>query len=423
MTSSLSSLVRPILIVLLVVLLPAAARSQEQSQPTAQNGGKSEPQAVKPAADIAAPEAAATTLAVTPPRNETEGTYIVKQGDTLWDISSTLLKDPFLWPFIWKANPSIANADLIYPGNSLVIPSMAPVERAMASPAAASAPAEQEKTAAGQPQAQPVPAAEPAPVDPRQEPESEGGLFGKKSPIRGNSMTSEPEKITRLLLPETVQLPIADKYTVLRAGFVGFDESKDRIVGIVLGEKTIFSYDDVVYVNISSKTAGPGDRFLIFTPLHAVKHPTKGSRYGSLIRVDGVLEVIAPGSGGNYTARIVVSFDSASKKSMLTPYQDPPLIYGNPPAKSKDIEGYVLDIRQDQTISSQNDCIYLDKGSADGVELGDQFVIYDKNPKAIYPKYKVGEAQVIVVKEKTATAIVRHSFDTLVIGDIFEYKK
>jgi hypothetical protein len=41
------------------------------------------------------------------------------------------LKDPFLWPFIWKANPYIANPDLIYPGNNLAIPSLAPIERAL----------------------------------------------------------------------------------------------------------------------------------------------------------------------------------------------------------------------------------------------------------------------------------------------------
>jgi hypothetical protein len=181
-----------------------------------------------------------------------------------------------------------------------------------------------------------------------------------------------------------------------------------------------------VYVKITSKTVSPGDKFLIFSPLHRVKHPVSGDRYGKLIRIDGVLEIIAPGTGGQFSARIIVSFDSATKKSMLTPYQDPPLLYANPPAKSKDIEGYVLDIREHQTFSSQNDCIYLDKGTADGVELGDRFLIYSKVPKvrkASYPKNIVGEAQVILVKERTATAIVHKSLNTLVIGDAVEYKK
>jgi len=45
--------------------------------------------------------------------------YVVKKGDTLWDISAMYLTEPWYWPEIWYVNPSIANPHLIYPGDVL----------------------------------------------------------------------------------------------------------------------------------------------------------------------------------------------------------------------------------------------------------------------------------------------------------------
>jgi hypothetical protein len=74
-----------------------------------------------PAARAAAPEGPRTlaTGSGIPVTADAPDEYVVKPGDTLWDISKVFLRDAWYWPEIWYLNPQVSNPHLIYPGDVL----------------------------------------------------------------------------------------------------------------------------------------------------------------------------------------------------------------------------------------------------------------------------------------------------------------
>ena len=87
---------------------PAAASPPPAPEQTA-------PQ-VQPLRDNASASAAAGGLSL---REDAPLRYVVKKGDTLWDLSKYYLRDAWQWPELWYTNAQVKNPHLIYPGEVL----------------------------------------------------------------------------------------------------------------------------------------------------------------------------------------------------------------------------------------------------------------------------------------------------------------
>ena len=418
MTTRLKNLMQTVCIALILMLFPSTARLQEQKEPApppaTEPGGEAPapaPPAV-PAAVLPAPTAEEPATPAPAPAVEEHPAYIIKQGDTLWDISNTFFKDPFLWPFIWKANPSITNPDLIFTGNKLVIPSLTPIERVLKAEAAPKEPLGEKQAVVEEPI--------PAKAATQQE-----GISGAHITTPKPTGEETAGVGSRIIMPEQQIYPIIDKYAMISAGFVNEEESGDTITGGPEEGKSVFGYDDIVYVSMhDAESVKIGDKYLIYTSLHKVKHPITNKSFGKLIKGLGLLQIIAKDPAAKVlTARITLSFDAIEKDNMLTPYQEPVPVYNASQKKAKDISGYILEVTDKRTINAQTDVVYLDKGNADGVEPGDGFIVYEEPDKKGFPKKIVGEVQVLLVKEHTSTAIVKKSTEPMGKGNAVDFKK
>lgn len=113
--------------VLVLTALAACATSPGPAAPVASAPPPAQPapppmiesmpdEGFEPVSDIADAREIAPELGLRP---DAPLRYVVKKGDTLWDISQKFLADAWQWPELWFVNGKIANPHKIYPGDVL----------------------------------------------------------------------------------------------------------------------------------------------------------------------------------------------------------------------------------------------------------------------------------------------------------------
>jgi LysM repeat protein len=404
-----------------------AAVSQSEPQPDtasqAESDSGSNAESFTPAAEApqqtetagSEPPPTATTENATPDQVETAQSetpsgppsYTVMPGDTLWSISSQHLSDPFDWPKLWNVNPTVANPDLIYPGNILMLPNGQPVETVQAPPppVAEAPPAEEapEETAAA-----------PAPAEEQQ-------VIAEHS--------EEEQKAPEFEAPEP---PPAQSYEMLAlsSGYIAKNlPVAARVVGtheyrVILGD-----HDTIYLLPSPGFTFEETGHYTIYRRIKQVVHPVSGRVVGDLIRILGEVEVQEVGPVS--TGVILRSFDAIEPGDEVMPTQTveaaptAPVVEGAGGALS----GLVLAVLGQHYIAGQFDVVYIDRGESSGVVVGDHFRVFRKGQRAPayapianiqLPDRLVGEIEVLSVQGETATALLTRSTDTIALGDRIE---
>jgi len=314
-----------------------------------------------------------------------ESTHTVKVDDTLWDIAHMYYQNPFLWPYIWRANLSkIQDPHWIYPDQVFVIP---PSPEAIASAPDTTTPV----------YVPPVAPAVPVPV--------------KKTAEVVSVVEAEQHIFTEELLH--------------RSGFFVMEEMPywARVLQTEpAGEKMITTYSKV-YID-RSQDIKAGDVLTIYRLGRKYEDPKTGRYIGRHIVVLGKAEVSELAEGGA-RCKVIASYDVIRNGDLVMPYE--PLVAPEKvqlvPA-SKELEGIIVDvIGQEANTTPTHVFAVLNHGEEDGVAVGDVFDVYQTrviNDKEM-PDFNIAKAQVLSVFQYASLALLKWNRETIKVnrGDKF----
>ena len=311
------------------------------------------------------------------PPAEVPDTHVVQKGDTLWDLSSRYYGNAWGWPKMWSYNPQITNPHWIYPGD--VIRLLPPGGGPAPGPAAA----------------------------------------------KGESTLPTSRIIGRAKGPTGVFLR--------QTGFVEPGElaQAGKIVGSK-EEKLMLGTLDEAYVQYKKDHPFQvGERYTIYKPTEAVKHPLTGKYLGHMVEIFGEGEVRAVTDGKIARLAIVDSVNPIERGFLVGPLKRQFKVV-QPVADKVDLQGIVVGTLVPHELVGADNLVFVDKGKNDGVEIGNRFVVTRRGDgyepllssgpmdDRRFPRENIGELLVVDLRDHIATCFMTRSTVEARIGDRVE---
>lgn len=309
-------------------------------------------------------------------QSETGFYYTVKKGDTLWDLSKQFNDSPWLWPELWEENDQISNPHWIFPGERIRL----------------------YRKSGRQAVTTDLPAPPPPAAEAEPEPVSNGGPFFVYSSIDRVGFIRKP--------------PVSASGTIFA----------------VQDKKVLISEGDIVYIRPSADSTPnsfiPGSRYLVFRCLAPTDAQDSKERIGTQHLIVGLVEVVKR-DPDLVTVNVLKSFRPINEGDLLMPYtvRDPKI-----PIKpsTPGIDGQVITSEDHTILTGDFMLAFIDKGSADNIEVGQQYSVYrkpltdDKNGTGVeLPPVDFGTLLVLHTEQNTSTAVVVNTTNNIDPGEHF----
>lgn len=224
-------------------------------------------------------------------------------------------------------------------------------------------------------------------------------------------------------------LDISGKMVLDRARACGFVVTKPvPFLGTIVGSQDAsgnLSEGDYIYIRLEpGKEVKTGDRLTIARFSKEIEHPVTKRKLGHALYFPGRV-VILGGKGPVVPAIIEKSFAAVVHGDLIM--VSPPSISPAVSIRMRDgLRGVILAAAEEGENISEGEVVYIDRGIADGVIVGDLFSIYSlpyftkeaSDSKNNLPLWKSGEGVVIYVTPEASTLLVTHSNQGIYVGDV-----
>ena len=331
--------------------------------------------------------------------------YIVKKGDTLWDISGRFLTKPWLWPRLWNMNKQIKNPHWIYPGDRLRL-----------------------TWVNGQPRLV---------LD--QSDAREGKRLIKLTPKvrieenRSPVSTVELSEISQFLRADMV----ADMNTDLEHASYVLGENNDSSIFMSQGQT----------IHVRGKP-DLNTHYGVYHVGNTYKDNQTGENLGRQLELVGVVQPKEAGDNNITAVEVVSSFSEIRRGDRLLPMLTESSIdaFFIPQAGNLPKAAHIIDIPMKSTYVGKYDTVIIDKGARENLKPGDVFgivrpgaevvdngpdnVAYEQDSSisqkvmnkqsTVLSADHIGEVMVIKVYQKTSLAIVMNSRDMVRAGYVVE---
>jgi len=322
-------------------------------------------------------------------------TYIVQEGDTLWDISSVFLRDPWYWPEIWYKNPQVENPHLIYPGDELAIVYIGGQKRIQ--------------------------------IAKRGE---DGKLIQDASGLKVVKIS--PRVRSQSIDASIPSIPIESIRHLLERPLVIDKDELDKSAYIIssVDSHLINSINDKLYVRKLDTSTGNG-RFQIYRPNRPLNDPVTGELLGYEALYVGETKLLLRGDPAS--VRVTSSVREILRNDRVLPIDLTNFerdFFPKPPAT--DVSGRIISLLDAISQLGQYQTIAINLGSRDGVETGNVLnikrfgkIIPDKEEpdptfRVKLPDEKIGTAMIIRSFEKMSYALIMAADSPVSIRDYIE---